>query len=126
MSTSYVSAGIAIAVAALVGFGAGYQVSNMTMSTKITELEQKVTNLEAKPAEIAQIDGPTDEQATAALQNSIFKGSEMKISECKEHQGFPGVMCVGTVTTVTGEFAGNSRVSTLPFAKIDGVWTYAN
>ena len=126
MSTSYIAAGIAAAVAALVGYGAGYQHSSMTTSTKITELEQKVATLEAKAKEAAKIDAPTDEEATAALQNSIFKGSEIKISECQQNTSFPGVVCVGTITNVSGEFAGNSRVATLPFAKINGVWSYAN
>ena len=129
MSTSYAAAGVAAAVAVLVGFGAGYQFSSTTASTKITELEQKVATLEAKANEVdkaAKIDAPTDEEATAALQSSIFKGSEIKISECQQNTSFPGVVCVGTITNVSGEFAGNSRVATLPFAKINGVWTYAN
>ena len=120
MSTSYVSAGIAAAVAALVGFGAGYQVSNMTMSTKITELEQKVTSLETKAAEVAKIDVPTDDQASAAIQKS---GRAMKISECKQHPVTPGVICTGVITTTTGSFAGSKEPGTLSFAKIDGVWT---
>lgn len=122
MTNPYVAAGIAAAIAALVGFGAGYQINSMTTSTKITELEAKVTELEAKATEVSKLDVPTDEEATSALQKSTFKGGSMKISECQANPSFPGVVCVGTVTT-TGDFGG-SRPATLPFAKIDGVWTY--
>ncbi|MFC0808939.1 hypothetical protein ACFHWW_26450 [Ensifer sp. P24N7] len=120
MSTAYISAGIAAAVAALVGFGAGYQFSNSAASTKIAELEQKVTSLEAKATEAAKTEVPTDEQASAAIQKS---GRAMKISECKQHPVTPGVICTGIITTTTGSFAGSKEPGTLSFAKIDGVWT---
>ncbi|PJR12804.1 hypothetical protein [Sinorhizobium meliloti] len=120
MSTSFIAAGVAAAVAALVGFGAGYQFSSTTASTKITELEQKVTILEAKANEAARVETPTDEEASAALQES---GRAMKISECKQHPAAPGVICTGIITTTTGSFAGAKQPGTLSFAKIDGVWT---
>ncbi|WFS69591.1 hypothetical protein CFBP4996_26320 (plasmid) [Agrobacterium leguminum] len=120
MSASYTTAGIAAAIAVMVGFGAGYQFSNMTMSAKITELEQKVTLLETAAAQPPKLDIPTDEQASAAIQKS---GRAMKISECKQHPVAPGVICTGTITTTTGSFAGSKEAGTLSFAKIDGVWT---
>jgi hypothetical protein len=120
MTNPYISAGVAAAVAALVGFGAGYQVNNMTTSTKITELEAKVTELETKAAEAAKLEVPTDEEASAAI---VKSGRSMQISECKQHPAAPGVICTGIITTTTGSFAGSKEPGTLSFAKIDGVWT---
>lgn len=119
----YVSAGIAAAVAALVGFGAGYQVNSMTTSTKITALEAKVTELETKATETAQLEVPTDDEASAALAKS---GRSMQISECIQHPTAPGVTCTGTITTTTGSFAGSKEPGRLSFAKIDGVWAKIN
>ncbi|TKB10563.1 MAG: hypothetical protein E5V75_28420 [Mesorhizobium sp.] len=123
MTNPYASAGMAAAIATLVGFGAGYQVNRISTNTKVTKLEAKITELETKAAEAEKLEVPTDDEATAALQKTTFKGSSMRISECQANSGFPGVVCFGTVTT-TGEFGG-SRPATLPFAKIGGVWTYA-
>lgn len=120
MTNPYVAAGIAAAIAALVGFGAGYQINSMTTSTKITELEAKVTDLEAKATEAAKLEVPNDDEASAALQKS---GRSMRISECKQHPVAPGVICTGIITTTTGSFAGSKEPGTLSFAKIDGVWT---
>jgi hypothetical protein len=122
MMNPYISAGVAAAVAALVGFGAGYQVNNMTTSTKITELEAMVTELETKAAEAAKLEVPTDEEATAALQKTTFKGSSMRITGCQKHPMIPGVVCNGTVS----DSSGWSMPKSLPFAKIDGTWAYAN
>lgn len=120
MINPYVSAGMAALVAALVGFGAGYQVNSMTTSTKITELETKVIKLEIKAAEAAKLEVPSDEEASAALEKS---GRSMQISACKQHPVTPGVICSGVITTTTGSFAGSKEPGSLSFAKIDGVWT---
>lgn len=122
MTNPYASAGIAAAIATLVGFGAGYQVNRISTNTKVTELEAKITELETKAAEAEKLEVPTDDEATAALQKTTFKGSSMRISRCQKHPIIPGVICSGTVSDPSGW----SMPKSLPFAKIDGTWAYAN
>jgi len=99
---------MAAAIAILVGTAGGYAIDEMARRGREGEAQQK-----------AQVDAPTDEEASTAIAKS---GRSMRISECKPRQAVPGVACTGIITTTTGSFAGSTQPGVLSFARIDGTW----
>jgi len=92
-------AGLAAAVAFLVGTTGGYGINEVIRSDRETGLEHEVARLKDEVSQRTNADVPSDEEASAALAQS---GRSMRISECKPRQFVPGVTCSGIITTTAG------------------------